>query len=308
VLLAAQLGRRAEELRPDQRLSEDLGLGSLDRIELLANLEEKYSVDLSESTMASVATLGELEDWVSKGPKASGRNARPVSPLTGVVRYARIPPVRFARTLFRAAVILPLVRRYLPLTVQGSLEGVRPPVIFAPNHTSNLDTIALVAALPAEWRQRLAPAISQDYFLPYLERTGSVRQRVSLGLQFWLAVLALNVFPLPQATRGVREALQFAGSLVDDGYSILIFPEGVRSPDGAMHDFRPGVGLMAVRLGIPVVPVHIRGLFEVLSVQDSWPRPGPVRLRFGKSLYFRERDDIREVTETIEREVRRLAE
>jgi long-chain acyl-CoA synthetase len=308
ILLAAQLGRRPEELRPGQRLSEDLGLGSLDRIELLASLEEKYAIDLSESAMASVATLEELEDWIAKGPKAPERDARSVSPLTGIVRHARIPPVRLARALFRGAVILPLFRRYIPLTVEGSLEGVRAPVIFAPNHTSNLDTIAVVSALPAEWRNRLAPAISQDYFLPYLERTGSLRQRISLGLQFWLAVLTLNVFPLPQATRGVREALQFAGALVDDGYSILIFPEGLRSPDGAMHEFRPGVGLMAVRLGIPVVPVHIQGLFEVLPVHESWPRSGPARLRFGRPLSFGERADIREVTDAIEREVKRLAE
>jgi long-chain acyl-CoA synthetase len=308
ILLARQLGRRPEEIRAGQRLSEDLGLGSLDRIELLASLEEKYTVDLSESTMASVTTVEELEDWIAKGSKAPERDAHPVSPLAGVVRYARIPPLRIGRAFVRAAVMLPLFRHFVPLEVEGDLDGVRPPVIFAPNHTSNLDTIALVSALPANWRSRLAPAVSQDYFLPFLEKTGSARQRISLGLQFWLAVLALNVFPLPQATRGVREALQFAGGLVDDGYSILIFPEGRRSPDGEMHEFRPGVGLMAVRLGIPVVPIHIRGLFEVLSVHDNWPRPGPARLRFGRPLSFRERDDIREATERIEREVKRLAE
>jgi long-chain acyl-CoA synthetase len=308
ILLARQLGRRAGELRGEQLLSEDLGLGSLDRIELLASLEETYALDLSESTMASVATVEELEDWIAKGSKAPERDARRASPLAGVVRHARTPPVRAARTLFRAAVVLPLFRHYVPLAVEGGLDGVRPPVIFAPNHASNLDTIALVSALPPEWRNRLAPAVSQDYFRPYLEGAGTARERISLGLQFWLAVLTLNVFPLPQATRGVREALQFAGGLVDQGYSILIFPEGRRSPDGSMHAFRPGVGLMAVRLGIPVVPVHIRGLFEVFSVHDNWPRPGPARLRFGRPLTFRERDDIREATEKIESEVKRLAE
>jgi hypothetical protein len=63
-------------------------------------------------------------------------------------------------------------------------------------------------------------------------------EQVSLALRFWLAVITLNVFPLPQATRGVRKALQFAGKLVDCGYSILIYPKGL-APDG-MQKFRPG--------------------------------------------------------------------
>jgi long-chain acyl-CoA synthetase len=214
--------------------------------------------------------------------------------------------VRLLRFAFRETVVLPLFRRYIPLTVEGTLEGVSGPVIFAPNHTSNLDTVAVVAALPPRYRNRLAPAVSQDYFLPYLEGTGGVRQRISLALQFWLAVTALNVFPLPQATRGVRKALQFAGTLVDSGYSILIFPEGTRTPDGTMQTFRAGVGVMAVRLGIPVVPIHIQGLYEVLPVDASWPSPGPVRLRFGSPIVFHETEDFREAATRVEEEVRRL--
>jgi long-chain acyl-CoA synthetase len=180
-------------------------------------------------------------------------------------------------------------------------------LIFAPNHSSNLDTVAVIAALPRRFRRRLAPAVSQDYFLPYLAGTGSLRERISLAVQFWLAVLILNVFPLPQATRGVRGALQFAGQLVDGGYSILIYPEGARTPDGRMRAFRPGVGVLAVRLGIPVVPVHIQGLFEVLPVDASWPAPGPVRLRFGAPIRFREGEDFRTAARKVEEEVRRLA-
>jgi long-chain acyl-CoA synthetase len=305
-LLAEQLGRRPEDLRSSQRLSEDLGLSSLDRIELLASLEEKYGVALSESTMAEVETLDDLERFIANDSRPVERKSRS-SPLSGIVRVARTPPVRLVRAAFRETVILPLFRHYIPLEVEGALEGIEPPVIFAPNHTSNLDTLAILAALPRAWRNGLAPAVSQDYFLPYLEGTGTVGERVTLGFQFFLAVTALNVFPLPQATRGVRDALHFAGKLVDSGYSILIFPEGRRSTDGTMQPFRPGVGLMAVRLRIPVVPVHIGGLFEVLPVHRSWPRPGPARVRFGSPLSFAENEDYEKATDAIEQSVRRLA-
>ncbi len=307
-LVAEKLGRHPEEVRGSQQLSEELGLSSIDRIELLSSLEEKYGVELSETEMASAATVEDLEKWVHREaelPRApAGRRER--NPLGGIVRFARLFPLRLLRFAFRETVVLPLLRRYIPIRVEGSLEGVKGPVIFAPNHTSNLDTLAVLAALPLRFRNRLAPAISQDYFLPYLEGTGPLRERVSLALQFWLAVITLNVFPLPQATRGVRKALQFAGNLVDSGYSILIFPEGARSPDGTLQTFRPGVGVMAVRLGIPVVPVQIQGLFEVLPAGASWPSPGPVRLRVGAPIVFHEREDYREAAAKIEEEVRRL--
>ncbi len=305
--VAEKLGRRLEEVRASQQLSQELGLSSIDRIELLSSLEDRYGVELSETEMASAATVEDLERWVQReaetprpAPKEEGR-----SPLSGVVRYARLLPVRLLRFAFLETVVLPLVRHYLPLTVEGTVD-VEGPVLFAPNHTSHLDTLAVLAALPPRLRRRLAPAMSQESFLPYFERKGPWSERLSLALRFWLAVLTLNVFPLPQATRGVRKALRFAGGLVDSGYSILIYPEGARTPDGAMKEFRPGVGVMAVRLGIPVVPVHLQGLFEVLPVHANWPSRGAVRVRFGAPLAFRETDDVREAAKRVEEEVRRL--
>lgn len=309
-LIAEKLGRRPEELKGSQKLSEELGLSSIDRIELLSSLEERYGIELSESAMASAATVGDLETWVHREaeiPRAPA-GGREGNPLGGIVRFARLLPLRLLRFAFRESLVLPLFRRFLPLRVEGSVEGVKGPVLFAPNHASNLDTLAVLAALPPRFRNRLAPAISEDYFLPYLAGRGRLATRVSLAVQFWLAVVSLNVFPLPQATRGVRRALRFAGELVDSGYSILIFPEGARTLDGTLQPFRPGVGVMAVRLGVPVVPVHIRGLFEVLPAGASWPVPGPVEVRFGEPIRFHETDDAREAASAIEREVRRLGE
>jgi long-chain acyl-CoA synthetase len=310
-LIAEQLGRRPEEVKASQQLAAELGLSSIDRLELLSALEDRYGVELSDSEIAEVTTVEDLERRVRRAtedsPEAVPRDREPPSPLGGIVRFARLFPVRILRAAFLDLLALPLFRRYIPVIVEGSVEHIPGPLIFAPNHSSNLDTIAVIAALPRRLRHRLTPAVSQDYFLPYLAGTGSHRERISLAIQFWLAVLILNVFPLPQATRGVREALQFSGQLVDRGYSILIYPEGARTPDGRMRPFRPGVGVLAVRLGIPVVPIHIQGLFEVLPVDASWPRPGPVRLRFGAPIRFREGEDFRVAALQVEEEVRRLA-
>ena len=96
----------------------------------------------------------------------------------------------------------------------------------------------------------------------------------------------------------MRRALNYTGDLIKRGYCPLVFPEGARTEDGNMQAFRPGIGMMAIRLGVPVVPVRIQGLYEIYSVRDSWPRRGPVHVSFGQPHEF--------TTETYEDAARKL--
>ena len=307
-LLAQQIGRAGETMRDADRLSEELGLSSLDRIELLTHLEEQTGRELSEEEMTRVTTLGDLERFLENAaPVPRGRPG--ASPLRGVVRYGRIAPMRFARAAFREGVIRPLFRHYLPLTVEGELEleNLSGPVIFAANHQSNLDTLAILTALPFAWRGRVAPAVQQEYFDAHLKNKGSASESLSAAIQYWLAIVLVNVFPLARTSAGARDGLRFAGALADDGYSILIYPEGRLTRDGSIEPFQEGVGLLAVRLQAPVIPIHLSGLFDILSVNDRWPKRGPVRVRFGEALWFRESQDYREVTQTIADAVMTLA-
>lgn len=306
-ILAKQLGRDRDELDDSQRLSEELGLTSLDRVELLTHLERDLGRELSESDMAAVETVGELEAWAASAPTSvSSTPSSARSPLDGFARYARIAPIRFVRTIFREGVIRPLFHHYLPLTVEGNLEGVPRPVIFAANHQSNLDTLAVLTALPYAWRRSLAPVVQQEYFDAYLERTGSFRERISAALQYWLALVLVNAFPLPRSGTGTRSPMRFAGSLADRGYSILIFPEGRLTRDGAMGPFKPGVGLLAKRLELPVVPIHLEGLFAILSYRDRWPKAGEVRVRIGEPIHFEASETFEDAALRVEAAVKRL--
>ena len=304
-LLAEQLGRPSEKMGDADQLSEELGLSSLDRIELLTRLEEQTGRELSEEEMARVTTLGELERFVESAAPARARGPDR-APLSGLARYGRVAPLRFARAAFRESVIRPLFRHYLPLTIEGELENLSGPVIFAANHQSNLDTLAILTALPLAWRGRVAPAVQQEYFDAYLKKTGSASERLSAAIQYWLAIVLANVFPLARTSAGTRDGLRFAGALADKGYSILIYPEGRLTRDGSIEPFQAGVGLLAVRLQIPVIPIHLSGLYDILSFDDRWPKRGPVRVRFGAALSFRESQDYREVTQTIEEAVTSL--
>jgi len=304
-LLGKRLGRSGAELEDTQRLSEELGLTSLDRIELLTELEAQTSREFSESELSKVETVEELERWVARAPSGPSPVPRR-NPLDGLPRVARSAPLRFVRTAFRETVTLPLFRHYLPLHVHGDLHAVDGPVVWAPNHQSNLDTLAVLAALPFRLRGRVAPAVQQEYFNAYLESRGARRDRILAALQYWLAITLVNAFPLPRSGAGTRKSLRFAGKIADEGYSILIFPEGRLTRDGRIGSFKPGVGLLAVRLQLPVIPVHLNGLYQIMSFRDRWPKPGPIDVRFGAPLRFHENENFQVAAKRVEDAVRAL--
>ncbi|MFH1965729.1 MAG: AMP-binding protein [Acidobacteriota bacterium] len=297
------------------RLAEDLGMSSLDRIELLTLLEEKLGLDLDEDALAAVSTWGDLRRICEPGarrreesittesagkeaspPRAGGLPAQPGKetarrqelPSLSLPRGSRHFPVRVPRFLFRTLFVIPFSRFYLRLAVSGrdNLEGLKPPVIFAANHTSHLDVPVILSALPFSWRGRLAPAMLQEYFMPLLEPAGyGLYRRFLSRLKYLLTCHLLKAYPLPQRTGGMLRALRFTGELVEAGDCPLIFPEGRRTPDGLIHEFQPGVGLMSKKLDLPVVPIRIQGSFELYSIRHSWPRPGRVSLSFGHPLF-----------------------
>ena len=87
---------------------------------------------------------------------------------------------------------------------------------------------------------------------------------------------------------------------------MLIYPEGSRSNDGSMQSFKSGTGLMAIELGVPVVPVNIKGTYEVLSKEQKLPRHGRVQVRFGEPLKFTRQTSYADATHEIEQAVQEL--
>jgi len=118
-------------------------------------------------------------------------------------------------------------------------------------------------------------------------------------------VLFFNAFPIPQREAGARETLRFAGELVSNGWSLLIFPETSRTEAGEIGPFRPGVAMMAPLLRAPVVPVRLEGVDRVIHRSWRIPRPGLVRVRFGAPLKLAGEDYAR-LTATVEEAVKRL--
>jgi long-chain acyl-CoA synthetase len=112
----------------------------------------------------------------------------------------------------------------------------------------------------------------------------SFRQRLTSSTNYYLAALFFNAFPLPQREAGARQTLRYIGEIVENGNSILIFPEGRRTDTGEIVSFQPGVGMIASRLGVPVVPVRLEGLERILHHTWTFPKRGHATVTFGPAM------------------------
>src|SRR2546422_1531677 len=288
--VARRISSVPHDSRPSPPQEKDFSaMSSLERIELLSQLETQYQVELNEEEFSKLKDSRELEQWLRRTTVAQPGLTRPGTSARPLSEWARSLPIRWLRLIFQQLVAIPLFRHYLPLSVTGlqHLQHLEPPVIFAANHTSHLDAPAVFAALPSLWRGRLAPAMGLDLFQPYFEPDRFSKKDVwRTGLGYVLACGLFNAYPLPQEVAGVRRALNYTAELLKRGYCPLVFPEGMRSTDGRLHSFRPGIGMMAIRLQRPIVPIYIEGLYSVYSVHHSWPKRGAVRVSFGQPLRF----------------------
>jgi hypothetical protein len=118
--------------------------------------------------------------------------------------------------------------------------------------------------------------------------------------------LFLNTFPFSR-TGGAQAQLHSSSQLLKSGWNLVLFPEGSRSPDGRIQEFKPGVGHLANETGTPVVPMHIRGAYQIMPRGQSLPLPGPVRVRIGKPMAPGPGEGSRQFTARVEKAVRTLA-
>lgn len=215
--------------------------------------------------------------------------------------WARSLPARVSRALLLEAVLRPAVRVLADPDRCGldRLEDLRhaepaQPVIFAANHHSHVDTPLLLSSIPEPWRHRLFVGAAADYFF-------NTRLNGSAN------ALVLNAIPI-ERTRVNRRSADRAAALIDDGWSMAIFPEGGRSPDGWGQPFRGGAAYLAIRCAVPVVPVHLEGTGRILRKGKSTPSPSRTRVTFGSPLWPRDGDDSRKMAARIERSVAALAD
>jgi long-chain acyl-CoA synthetase len=282
---------------------EGLGLSSLERVELMVALEDQFQTRIDETKFAGAKTLDELRSIVTAAPQQA-EVADPVD----FPSWNRRRVVRIIRRLSQATWILPLGRIFAWVRVAGleNLESTSGPVVFASNHQSHFDVPVILMALPGTWRARIAPAALKEFFKAHFFPEGfSARQVFTNRLNYYLSAFFFNIFPLPQREAGARQTLRYIGEVAGDGYSVLIFPEGVRSQSGDIKPFKPGIGMIGSRLNLPIIPVRIDGADRVLHTSWKWPKPGRVSVTFGRPMRL-SGDNYAELAKQVEQAVRDL--
>jgi long-chain acyl-CoA synthetase len=312
-MIARVTGRTVGPLREEARL-DDIGLSSLDRVELMGALEDRYQVDLSESRFSAVQTVGDLERMLREKsfPASSGSNGENAGRLAKPYHYPSWT-LRWPVTWVRLAVHYLLMRPAILLMgwprVEGRehLRGVKEPLLVISNHVGDVDPGFILTALPGRFRHRLTTATGGEA-LEALRMPGPERgffARIYDRMQWFFGVSLLNLFPLPREA-GFRRSFAYAGEAVDRGYSVLVFPEGRHTTDGKMNPFRAGVGLLAGNLGIPVLPMRIDGLFEVKQAGKKFAAPKKIRVRIGEPLTFSAGSDPEKIANELQRAVEKL--
>jgi long-chain acyl-CoA synthetase len=288
---------RGRTLTPETTL-EELGLSSLERVELMIQL------GVNEPDFQAARTVGDLTS-IREHPAIAAAAAAPAQDIPS---WPRSRTASLVRDIGLAIVILPLARAFAWLRIEGreNLEHLDAPVIFASNHQSHFDGPTILMALPYRLRRRVAIAASREFFAAHFHPERFSRwQRFTSGLNFFLSSLFFNIFPLPQREAGAMEALRYAGRLISEGWCVLIFPEGDRTDAGEIHTFQPGVGMMASRLAARVVPVRLEGLDRILHKSWRMAKPGRARIAFGAPLSL-DGDDYTSLAQRVEAAVRDL--
>jgi len=280
-LIGRITGRSPTRLAPDANLESDLNLSSLDRVELLSALEDRYQIDLSETRFATVNTVADLERMLQGKPPARTPYHYP--------RWVQRWPITWLRLTVHYLLLRPAVFLLGWPHVEGrhNLRGAQGPVLVICNHIGDVDPGFVLTALPARLRHKLAIATGGEA-LEILRTPPATRSFIAKAydrVKWTLGVSLLNLFPLPREA-GFRQSFAYAGESVDRGYSVLVFPEGRHSITGKLLPFRAGIGLLANNLQIPIVPLRIDGLFEVKQAGKKFTLPGQVKVKIGAPIQF----------------------
>jgi 1-acyl-sn-glycerol-3-phosphate acyltransferase len=193
-------------------------------------------------------------------------------------------------------VLGPIIRHYTHPRVVGkdNLAALDPPVVFAANHSSHIDTPLLLRALPVRWRLSTAVVAAADYFF---------RNRLIAGL----VSLAFGAIPVDRRTGRSRDSTERLNEVVRSSRSILVYPEGTRSRDGRMGVLRSGAASLALENRIPLVPVHLRGTYEAMPPGRWWPRRNPVTVSFGAPIRPQPGDDRKTLTARLHESLAKLS-
>src|SRR5215207_9058519 len=282
-------------LSTSANLADDLKLDSLGRVELLSALEDQYQIELDEAAITEATTIADIERIVSRGKSEAVAYPYP--------QWAMRFPMTWLRPIVYHLLLYPLTFIMCRVRVAGAehFQHVKGPALLISNHVTDVDAPLIISALPVRWRAKLAIAMSGEYLREWRHPPEMTNwfTRLRYKVQYALAAGLFNVFSLPRQS-GFRQSFTYTGEAMDHGWSVLIFPEGTETKDGRIQPFRAGIGLLTSELNVPVIPIMLRGLFELKQKRKFFVRPGTVSVAFGEPIRFPTGTPPAEITKALE--------
>lgn len=257
---------------PDSHIEIDLGLDSLGKVEFLAFLESVFGVSLSEDFFVENNTVDKISSHIKTYLSKVELSRIDWSEILG--QPVEVDVCDRCLTVYLKPVLKSIFKIYNRLEIKGLENIPDKPVIFAPNHQSYLDGFLLVSALPYSILKKTYFIAEEGYFNTPLRR--------------WIArhfgIIPVNI------NRDLKGSLIKASAVLRKGKNIVIFPEGARTRDGSLLEFKKGFAILSKELDVAVVPVVIKGAFESLPIHKSFPQPHKIELRFLEPVYPQDKD------------------
>ena len=283
-ILAAVTGIASDEITENTKIVSELNLDSLMRVELVARIEEDLHVFIDDSRITRDTTVAQLEKLV--------KTQEPIKEKKGLKKWPRMWWACWLRFIAQL-IIFPILRIFFRIKVEGekNLHAIPFPVIFMPNHISYLDSLAVCMALPINVRNKISFAAAHDILYEEYRHFAGIVEFI------------FNAFPFPRKEHeNIKVGLLNMGKILDKDFSVVMFPEGKISEDAMLLPLKRGAGLVAVEMGVPVVPVKISGT-EKIAKYGSWmpTKRSTVTIRFGKPLTFKKSESYIEVTEKLQK-------
>jgi long-chain acyl-CoA synthetase len=283
--------RTTEPILPSSHLEFDLHLDSLNYIELFTFIEQSFGVTVDETCFSQMMVLHELSRYVrEKKQKLAFTDIDWSSILHEKIDFdlhVSPVPVMIYKTLF-----LPLYRLYFSLRISGDENIPKAPCIIAPSHQSMLDGFILAAALPYN-------VLKHTFFLAF---------EMVFGTKIMSPVIRNSQTILINVNKDLKASVQKSAVPLKRGQNLVVFPEGARSRDRELLEFKRFFAILSVELNIPVVPTVLDGTFESMPAGRLFPRPSPVVIKYLAPIYPEglSYDELTEkVREAIEQEMRK---
>jgi 1-acyl-sn-glycerol-3-phosphate acyltransferase len=187
------------------------------------------------------------------------------------VRWARSLPARFVRERFMQFALNPVMHFYTARRATGRdrVSALKGPVILVANHASHMDTPVILSALPRKLRKRTAVVAAADYFY---------RNRLVASL----VSLIFNTVPIDRrhnSSAAVTKTTSHLDSLLDEGWNLLLYPEGTRSRGGGTGRVRRGAAVLASAHNLSIIPIRVTGTAQAMPPGQWWPKRLRGRIR-----------------------------